>query len=64
MQGQVMSELGAVVEGDGLAQALRKTGKQANEMMGDAAGDLAGEADAEQQARGALVHGQHRLTVF
>ncbi len=64
VQGQVTSELSAVVEGDGLAQALRQLCKQANEMTGDAPGELAGEADAQQQARGALVHGQHGLTVF
>ncbi|WP_210419154.1 hypothetical protein [Bradyrhizobium sp. NAS80.1] len=50
MQGQVTGELGAVVEGDGLAQALRKSREQANQMMGHARGDLAGKTDAEQQA--------------
>ena len=64
MQRQMMSELGAIVEGDGLAQVLRQISEQAQEMARDAAGDLAGEADAEQQARGALVHGEDRLTVF
>jgi hypothetical protein len=43
------SELGTVVEGDGLAQALRDAGKQARELTGNAARDLAGETDAEQQ---------------
>ena len=57
-------ELGAVVEGDGLAQALRDACEQANKMTSDAAGDFAGNTDAEQQTRSALVHGEHRLTVF
>ena len=64
MQGQVTGELGTVVEGDGLAQALWNAGEQANELARDAASDLAGEADAEQQTRRALVHGENRLTVF
>jgi hypothetical protein len=64
MQRQVTGELSSVVEGDSLAQALRQGGEQANEMLSDAASDLAGEADAKQQTRGALMHGQDRLAVF
>ena len=63
-QRQVMSKLGAVVEGDGLTQALWQDREQANEMASDATRNFAGEADAEQQARGALMHGQDRLTIF
>jgi hypothetical protein len=64
VQRQVTGELGAVVEGNGLAQAVRQICKQADEMTSNAAGDLAGETNAEQQARGPLMHGQYRLTVF
>ncbi|MHC2338437.1 hypothetical protein ACVIW0_007726 [Bradyrhizobium sp. USDA 4454] len=64
VQLQVTGELGAIVEGNGLAQAFRQGSKQADEMAGDTARELAGDADAEQQARGALMHGQDRLTVF
>ncbi|MGY3692084.1 hypothetical protein ACVIGA_002164 [Bradyrhizobium sp. USDA 3240] len=57
-------KLGAVVEGDGLAQLLWKGSEEADEMACDTARNLAGKADAEQQARGALMHGQHGLTVL
>jgi hypothetical protein len=33
-------------------------------MAGDATGNLAGEADAEQQPRGPLMHGQDGLAIF
>ncbi|MGY2990969.1 hypothetical protein ACVI1K_008316 [Bradyrhizobium sp. USDA 4508] len=64
VQRQVTGELGAVVEGNALAQLLWKGREEAHEMAGDTARDLAGKADAEQQPRGALMHGQHGLTVF
>ncbi|WYJ35927.1 hypothetical protein HAP54_000029815 [Bradyrhizobium sp. 2S1] len=64
VQRRVAGELGAIVEGDGLAQVLWQGCEQANEMMGAPARNLAGEADAEQQARGALMHSQDGLTVF
>jgi len=64
VQQQMTGELGAVVEGNGLSQALWQGGEQADEMAGDATRHLAGEADAKQEARGALVHGQDGLAVF
>src|SRR5579883_2346996 len=64
VQGQMTGELGAVVEGHGLPQALWQGSEQAGEMAGDANGNLAGETDAKQDTRGALVHGQDRLAVF
>ncbi len=64
MQRQMTGELGAVVEGDGLAQLLWQVGEDAYEMTGDAARNLAGDANAEQQARRALMHGQHGLAVL
>src|SRR5215469_325867 len=57
-------ELGAIVEGHGLSQALRQGDEQAHEMAGDPSSNLAGDADAKQQTRGALVDGQDRLAVF
>jgi hypothetical protein len=64
LQGKVRCELGAVVEGDGLADRLWQDLEQAYEMVSDAGGELACEGDAEQQAGGALMHGQDLLTVF
>jgi hypothetical protein len=58
------SELGAVVEGDGLTQRLRYGAKQIEEMTSDAVCRLAGQADCQQEAGLALMHGQDRLTVF
>ena len=57
-------KLGAVVEGDGLAQRRRHGAKQIDQMTGDAVGGLAGEPDRQQQAGFALMHGQDGLTVF
>ena len=64
VQRQMTGELGAIVEGHGLSQALGQGGEQAHEMAGDPNSDLAGDADAKQQARGSLVNGQDRLAVF
>jgi hypothetical protein len=64
VQRQVTSELGAVVEGDGLTQRIRQGSEQTQEMVGDASGSLAGETDSQQHARGALVHGQDGLAIF
>src|SRR5207302_8164736 len=50
--------------GDRLAKLFFFKQKTAYEMADDTARNLAGEADAEQQTRGALMHGQHRLTIF
>jgi hypothetical protein len=64
VQRQMAGELGAVVEGHGLPQALWQGGEEADEMAGDATGNLAGETDAKQKARGTLVHGQDGLAVL
>ncbi len=61
---QVTGELGAVVEGDGLAQLLWQDCKQSNEMACDTPRDLAGETNAKQQTRGALVYGQDGRAVL
>jgi hypothetical protein len=58
------SELGAVVECDGLAQLLRHDTEQPDEVAGNAVGRLAGEADRQQQTGFALMHGEDRLTIF
>src|ERR1043166_8164657 len=64
MQCEVAGELGSVIEGDGMAQRLGHSSEQPEEMAGDTFGGLAGEADGEQQARGALMYGQDCLAVF
>ncbi|MHC2332441.1 hypothetical protein ACVIW0_001730 [Bradyrhizobium sp. USDA 4454] len=64
LQGKVRCELGTVVEGDGLAHLLWQRLEQTHEIACDTGSELAWEADAEQQAGGALVHGQDLLTVF
>jgi hypothetical protein len=58
------SELGAVVEGDGLAQRLRHDAEQVDEMASDPVCRLAGQPDRQQEARLAFMDGQDRLTVF
>jgi hypothetical protein len=63
-QREVASELGAIVEGDGLTERLRQTGEQIEEMSGDAVRCLAGQSDRQQEAGLALMHGQDRLAVF
>jgi hypothetical protein len=64
LQGQVRGELGAIVEGDGVAQRLWQGFEQAHEMAGDTGSDFAFDGDCEQEAGSALVHGRDRLTVF
>jgi hypothetical protein len=63
-QGEVASELGAIVEGDGLSEWLWHGAKQIDEMASDPVGGLVGQPDRQQEAGFALVHGQNRLTVF
>jgi hypothetical protein len=64
VQCQVAGELGAVVEGDALAQRVRQGSEQADEMARDAMRSLAGKAHGQQQARGPFMHGEDGLTVF
>ena len=63
-QQEVTSKLGAVIEGHGLAERLWQAGEQVEEMTGNAMGRLAGQADRQQEAGLALVHGEDRLAVF
>lgn len=64
LQGKVTGELGAVVEGDGPPQRPWQGFEQAHKVACDTGGELAFETDADQEAGGALVDGQDRLTVF
>jgi hypothetical protein len=64
MQPMMAGELGAVVECDGLAQRFGHDGEQPYEVTGNALGRLAGQADCQQQAGLALMHGKDRLAVF
>jgi hypothetical protein len=64
MQRQMTGKFGTVVEGDALAQRVGHGCEQANQMACDAVSGLAGEADGEQQARGAFMHGEDGLAVF
>lgn len=59
----VASELGAVVEGDGLAQGLGEGFEQAGDDGGDRAGMLAIGPDGDEQARGSLMQGEERLVI-
>ena len=43
-------KLGAVVEGDDVAQRRRHGGEHVDQMTGDVVGGLAGEPDRQQQA--------------
>src|SRR5579863_2261164 len=62
---QVMgSELGAVVESEGLAQGGGKRFEETQEALGDGWGGLVGLATQTQMARGALVEDQDGLAVF
>ena len=63
MQVVVPGELGAVVEGDGLAPGGRQRGQQVGQGLRDGSGGLAGRPDGQQQARVALVQGQDRLAI-
>jgi len=64
LQGKMGGELGAVVEGDGLAHRLRQGVEEAQEMACHAASVLAFEAIAQQHTGGSLMHGQDLLTVL
>jgi hypothetical protein len=57
-------KLGAVVEGDGLAERLRYRAEQIEQVAGDTVCRLAGEPDREQQTGLAFMHGQDSLAVF
>ena len=54
-------ELGAIVEGDGLAPGRRQGAQQPGEGCGDRGRRFAWRPDGEQQAGVAFMHGQHRL---
>ena len=58
MEAVVAGELGAVVEGDGLAPRRGEGGQQAGDGVGGDVGSLAGEAGEEDQAGVALSEGQ------
>ena len=57
VQREVASELGTIVEGDGLPEWLRHGAKQIDEMTSDPVGGLVGQPDRQQEAGFALVHG-------
>src|SRR5262245_13378303 len=57
-------ELGAVVEGDGLAQRWRHAGEEPDEMACNALGSFVGRSGGEQKSGLALVNSQHGLAVF
>ena len=57
-------KLGAVIEGDGLPQLLRKRAEQLCEMTSDKLRGFAGKADRQQQTGLAFMDGQDRLAVF
>jgi hypothetical protein len=63
-QCQVTGELGAVIEGDGLPQWSGQCAEQAQEMVSDELRGFAGQANGEQQAGLALMHGQDSLAVL
>jgi len=58
------SKLGPVVERDGPAQPFWQRGEQADQVARDRLGSLGARPGGEQDARLALVHGEHGLTVF
>jgi hypothetical protein len=64
MQPMVAGELGTVVECDGLAQWFGHDAEQPDELTGNAVGRLADEADCQEQAGLALMHGKNRLAVL
>src|SRR4029077_5030175 len=55
---------GAVVEGDGLAELGRHSGKQREELLGDGLGGLVGRPGGEDETGVALVDGEHRLAIL
>ena len=57
-------ELGAVVEGDGLAQLWWHAGEESDEMTRHSIGGFVGRPGREDDAGLALMDGQHRLAVF
>jgi len=63
MQFVVAGELGAVVEGDGLAEALWQRRQQAGNDAGDGTGGFTGQADGDQQARSSFMQGEDGLPV-
>ena len=56
-------ELGAVVEGDGLAPGGRQGREEAREGAGDGGGGFGGRADGEEQAGVTVVEGEDGLAV-
>jgi hypothetical protein len=64
MQLVMMSELGSVVEGDGLPQSPRQTCEQLGDPPRDRPSRLVGAPAGQDDPRLALVHGEHRLAVF
>ena len=59
----VVGELGAVVEGDGLAQGGRQGGHDGGDGVGDERGGSVGWPLGDEEARGALMEGQHALAI-
>src|SRR5579883_230558 len=60
----VASELGSVVEGDGLTQRLGEGGEQGEEAASDAVGGFARQSCGEEDARLAFMKDEHGLAVF
>ena len=63
VQGTVARELGAIIEGDGLAQLRWHALEQPDEMASNAVGGFVRRSRRQQQAGLALMHGQDRLTI-
>ena len=57
-------EFGAVVEGHSLAELFGQACEQADELASDRIGGFVGRPGGKEDSGLALVHGQHRLTVF
>ena len=58
------SELGAIVEGDGLSERRRQGGEESEKMLGDGIGFFAGRSRCDDQPAVAIVNGENGLAVF
>ena len=64
MKQPMTGELGAIVEGDGLAQPRRQVFEERAQMRGDAIGGLVGWPTREQETGLTLMNGEHGLAVL
>ncbi len=63
MEGMMLGEFRAVIEGDGLAPSGGQGGQQGGHGVGDGGGGLTGGAGGEEQAGVAFMEGQDRLAI-